>query len=162
MWYRRRDAQKRYTIFFSSTQLAGSFGGLIASAIGKMNGVRGYSAWRWIFIIEGALTCAVAFAAYFTVSDFPEEARWLSKRERARIITIIKDDQGASEVEGRVTLRDVIQVFGDYKVLLGGLMYFAFIVPAYGKQYLSALVFDRADGTNSQTRSCILFTYHNC
>lgn len=48
MWYRRHEAQKRYSFFFSSTTLAGAFGGLLASAIGKMDGVRGYMGWRWI------------------------------------------------------------------------------------------------------------------
>ena len=47
MWYRRHEAQKRYTFFFSSTTLAGAFGGLLASAIGKMDGVGGYLGWRW-------------------------------------------------------------------------------------------------------------------
>ena len=51
MWYKRSEAQKRYTFFFSSTTLAGGFGGLLASAIGKMDGMRGYRGWRWIFII---------------------------------------------------------------------------------------------------------------
>jgi MFS family permease len=35
MWYKRPEAQKRFTFFFSSTSLAGAFGGLLASAIGK-------------------------------------------------------------------------------------------------------------------------------
>jgi MFS family permease len=60
MWYKRDEAQKRYSFFFSSTTLAGAFGGLLAAAIGKLNGVRGYLAWRWIFILEGLLTCVVA------------------------------------------------------------------------------------------------------
>lgn len=47
MWYKRSEAQKRYSFFFSSTTLAGAFGGLLAAAIGKMNGIRGYLGWRW-------------------------------------------------------------------------------------------------------------------
>lgn len=35
MWYKRSEAQKRFSLFFSSTSLAGAFGGLLASAIGK-------------------------------------------------------------------------------------------------------------------------------
>lgn len=35
MWYKRSEAQKRFTFFFASTSLAGAFGGLLASAIGK-------------------------------------------------------------------------------------------------------------------------------
>ena len=51
MWYKRAEAQKRYSFFFSSTTLAGGFGGLLASAIGKMDGMRGYRGWRWVFIL---------------------------------------------------------------------------------------------------------------
>ena len=55
MWYTRPEAQKRFSFFYSSIQLAGAFAGLLASAIGLLNGDRGYLAWRWIFIIEGAV-----------------------------------------------------------------------------------------------------------
>ena len=48
MWYRRHEAQKRYTFFFSSTTLAGAFGGLLAAAITKMDGVANYAGWRWM------------------------------------------------------------------------------------------------------------------
>jgi MFS family permease len=59
MWYKRTEAQKRYSLFFSSTSLAGAFGGLLASAIGKMHGLAGYSGWRWIFILEGGKSTSV-------------------------------------------------------------------------------------------------------
>ena len=133
MWYKRSEAQRRYTLFFSSTQLAGAFGGLLASAIGKMNGLRGYNAWRWIFILEGTLTCVLAFAAFFIISDFPEDAKWLAEDERAYVKARLKQDQGKSGAEHIVTFHDVLDVFKDYKVFLGGIMYFSLIVPAYGK-----------------------------
>lgn len=52
MWYRRHEAQKRYSFFFSSTTLAGAFGGLLASAIGKMDGMRGYQGWRYFSTVH--------------------------------------------------------------------------------------------------------------
>lgn len=57
MWYKRYESQRRFTFFYASISLAGAFGGLLASAIGKMDGVAGYSGWRWIFIIEGKKDC---------------------------------------------------------------------------------------------------------
>lgn len=51
MWYKRSESQKRYSFFFCSTTLAGAFGGLLATAIGKMDGVRSYRGWRWVFIL---------------------------------------------------------------------------------------------------------------
>lgn len=39
MWYRRRDVALRIAIFFSAATLAGAFGGLLAFAIEKMDGI---------------------------------------------------------------------------------------------------------------------------
>lgn len=74
MWYRREEAQKRFSLFFASTALAGAFGGLLASAIGKMDGIGGYLGWRWIFILEGLLTCVVAVGFVFVFPGFVEGA----------------------------------------------------------------------------------------
>jgi hypothetical protein len=46
MWYKRAEAQKRFSFFVSAATFAGAFGGLLATAIGHMDGVRGYHAWR--------------------------------------------------------------------------------------------------------------------
>lgn len=136
-WYRRHEAQRRYSFFFSSTTLAGAFGGLLASAIGKMDGMRGYRAWRWIFILEGTLTCVVAIFFFFLLPDFPEEAKWLSEEERAYVKARLQEDQGKSAIERKITLRDIGRVFKDPKVIVGGFMYFGLVVPAYGYAYFS-------------------------
>ena len=47
MWYKRNESQKRFSFFFVGCNLAGAFGGLIATGIGYMDGDRGYRAWRW-------------------------------------------------------------------------------------------------------------------
>ncbi|KAF2280629.1 MFS general substrate transporter [Westerdykella ornata] len=137
MWYRRHEAQRRYTFFFSSTTLAGAFGGLLASAIGKMDGIRGYQGWRWIFILEGLLTVIVSFFFYFLLPNFPEEAKWLREDERAFVKARLQLDQGSSAAERPIKVRDVINAFKDIKIVVGGFMYLGLIVPAYGYAYFS-------------------------
>lgn len=137
MWYRRHEAQRRYTFFFSSTTLAGAFGGLLASAIGKMDGMRGYRGWRWIFILEGTLTCVVSLFFYFLLPNFPEEVKWLREDERAYVQARLRIDQGRSARERPIKARDAGRVFKDPKILVGGFMYFGLIVPAYGYAYFS-------------------------
>ncbi|KAJ9642369.1 High-affinity nicotinic acid transporter [Coniosporium apollinis] len=137
MWYQRREAQKRYTFFFSSTTLAGAFGGLLASGIGKMDGVAGYAGWRWIFILEGLLTVVVSFAFFFLLPDFPEDAKWLTPSEREYVKARLRVDQGRSAAERSITLKDVGTIFKDVKLFVGGFMYFGLIVPAYGYAYFS-------------------------
>jgi MFS family permease len=140
MWYKREEAQKRYTFFFASTTLAGAFGGLLASAIGKMDGVRGYLGWRWVFILEGILTCVVSFVIFFILPDFPEDTKWLNEAEREYIKARLRADQGKSAIERRITPRDVANCFKDYKFFIGGFMYFGLIVPAYGYAYFAPTI----------------------
>ncbi|KAI0723914.1 MFS general substrate transporter [Cerioporus squamosus] len=131
MWYKRAEAQKRYSFFFSSTTLAGGFGGLLASAIGKMDGMRGYSGWRWIFILEGTLTCVVSFILYFAIADFPEE-----DFVKARLY----EDVGHSKRHDPLTPKSVLEVFKDWKIIVGGFMYLGLIVPAYGYAYFAPTI----------------------
>ncbi|KAK4549642.1 hypothetical protein LTR36_004943 [Oleoguttula mirabilis] len=137
MWYRRHEAQKRYTFFFCSTTLAGAFGGLLAAAIGKMDGVSGYAGWRWIFILEGCFTVLVAFLFFFVLPDFPEESKWLTEEEKSYVAARLRADQGHSARERAIALKDVGNVFKDYKVIIAGFMYFGLIVPAYGYAYFA-------------------------
>ncbi|KAI1180393.1 MFS general substrate transporter [Nemania sp. FL0916] len=140
MWYKRAEAQKRYSLFFSSTSLAGAFGGLLASAIGKLDGVRNYSGWRWIFIIEGALTAVVAIIFFFVFPVFPEDAKWLTEEERTYIKARLKADQGNNAAERKITVRDVFTVLKDHRVWLGGFMYLGLIVPAYSYAFFAPTI----------------------
>ncbi|KAK3065963.1 hypothetical protein LTS18_002187 [Coniosporium uncinatum] len=105
-----------------------------------MDGLQGYRGWRWIFILEGVLTCVVSVAFFFLLPNFPEQARWLTEDERAYVSARLRADQGRSAVEKSVTLKDVKNVFKDYKVIVGGFMYFGLIVPAYGYAYFSPAI----------------------
>lgn len=131
MWYRRPDALRRYTYFFNSTTLAGAFGGLIAYGTGYMQGMRGYGAWRWLFIIEGAVTCFVAVLAWFLISDFPEQARWLTEAERRWMKKRMEVEHGTESAEDPIRFTDVVEVLKDYRICLGALIYFSFLVPSY-------------------------------
>ena len=133
MWYKRDEAQTRFSFFFNASSLAAAFGGLLAAAIGLMQGIRGYSAWRWIFILEGLLTCVIAVVAFFLVADFPEDARWVNEGERAFIVKRLAADQGESGIAKRITLQDVLEVFKDWKMFPGALIYFGPLVSGYGK-----------------------------
>lgn len=51
-----------------------------------MDGVGGYSGWRWIFILEGLATVVIAVIGFFFIHDFPETASFLTEEERAWVI----------------------------------------------------------------------------
>lgn len=46
--YKRHELQWRVNLFFCASIIAGAFSGLLAYAIAHMDGIAGYSGWRWI------------------------------------------------------------------------------------------------------------------
>jgi MFS family permease len=152
MWYRREEAQKRYSFFFSSTCLAGAFGGLIAYGVNHISGKQGIEGWRWIYIIEGAVTMAVALVLFFVISDFPEDAGYLTENERAFINAKLALDFGSSYHDQSSSIWRYLEVFKDWKVWCGGLMYFGLIVPAYGYAYFSTIIIQTFNYSPVQTQ----------
>ncbi|KAF2405535.1 MFS nicotinic acid transporter-like protein Tna1 [Trichodelitschia bisporula] len=99
-WYKRSELGIRAAIFFSAAAFAGSFGGLLAAGIAQMRGVGGKPGWAWIFILEGLATVIVGGVSVWMVHDFPDDAKFLSRDDRARVIRRLKaDDQSSAEHE---------------------------------------------------------------
>ncbi|KAH9482627.1 putative transporter [Psilocybe cubensis] len=62
--------------------LSGAFGGLLATAILKMDGVGGLAGWRWIFILEGLATVISSFIAAYFLPESLETASFFTDEER--------------------------------------------------------------------------------
>jgi len=96
-WYKRSELSQRMAFFSCGSLLSNAFGSLIASGIlDVMDGVLGYTAWRWLFFVEGGLTILVAFLAFFILPDFPEtkSISWLTPAEHALARQRMIEDAG--------------------------------------------------------------------
>ncbi|CAA7259745.1 unnamed protein product [Cyclocybe aegerita] len=80
--YKRHELQLRVGVFYASASLSGAFGGLLATAITKMDGVGGLAGWRWIFILEGIATVVVAAMAALVLPEGLSTAYFLTEEER--------------------------------------------------------------------------------
>ncbi|KAL1590213.1 hypothetical protein WHR41_01151 [Cladosporium halotolerans] len=98
-WYRRSELAFRLSLYIVMAPLAGAFGGLLASGILTLSSVGSLTTWRMIFVIEGIITCGLALISFFTLTDRPETARWLSAEERELAIARVKSERvGTTEV----------------------------------------------------------------
>lgn len=71
-WYTKKELALRMSIFYSGSLLSGAFGSLIAAGIlDGLEGARGMSAWQWLYVIEGAITCTAGLSLCFFLPDFP-------------------------------------------------------------------------------------------
>lgn len=77
--------------------------GMLGLAFSRMEGTGGLRGWRWIFIMEGILTCIIAVATGIFMVDFPDKAHlswsFLTKREGDFIVRRINRDRQDAEPE---------------------------------------------------------------
>lgn len=73
------------------------------TCVRDQEGLAGIRGWRWIFIIEGILTCVISLGACALLVHFPDRAlnkkywRFLSQREIAFIIRRINSDRNDAD-----------------------------------------------------------------
>ncbi|KAI9705666.1 MAG: hypothetical protein M1820_005076 [Bogoriella megaspora] len=97
-WYTRKELAFRTAMLYSGSLISGAFSGLIAAGItGNMDGDLGLRAWRWLFIIEGAVTVVIAFGAVFVLPNFPRTTKWLSEEERQLAVWRLQEDIGTDD-----------------------------------------------------------------
>ena len=81
-YYTRRELAFRAAILYSGLILGSGTSGLIAAGIfSGLDGSLGLAGWRWMFIIEGAVSLCVAITAFFTlpglIGSKAGSGRWL-------------------------------------------------------------------------------------
>lgn len=67
--------------------------------------------WRWLFIIEGLLSLIVLAVWWLTISDRPEQARWLPTREREYLVATLAAERAVKMAEAPVSNAPVKDVF---------------------------------------------------
>lgn len=97
-WYTRKELALRTALLYSGSMISGAFSGLIAAGIvNGLDGARGWRAWRWLFLIEGTITVAIAFGTIFILPDFPRTTKWLTPEEMELSIWRLDEDVGQDD-----------------------------------------------------------------
>jgi len=122
MYYKRHEYQKRVSFFFCSTVVAGAFGGLLAYAIAGLS-TPTMAAWRWIFIIEGAITSCLSILGFFVITDWPETNRFLSADEKDLLKRRMAADIGDLCRMDTLNKFALTRVVRDYKIWLAAFTY---------------------------------------
>ncbi|EJD47910.1 MFS general substrate transporter [Auricularia subglabra TFB-10046 SS5] len=130
-WYKRSEFGIRAAVFFSAATVSGAFGGLLAAAISKMDGVGGKPAWAWIFILEGLATIVAGAMSFWLVQDFPDTAKFLTETERTFVIRRLQEDDQFSAAGEKLRWRFIWASVLDWKTWVGMLCYAGCDGPLY-------------------------------
>lgn len=126
-WYTKEELSLRMAIFYSGSLISGAFGNLIAAGIlSGLAGARGYSAWQWLYILEGAITIFFGMLVIIILPDFPDTWKKLTEDERrvaTRRLAIEASEADVDEAGGMSQLRGIKLALTDPKTYLLALAY---------------------------------------
>ncbi|KAI1917917.1 hypothetical protein LOZ61_000031 [Ophidiomyces ophidiicola] len=158
-WYSRFEVQKRYSLFYFIGAVAGSLSGILAFGLSQMNGMHGLGGWRWIFIMEGVISIAVAIICYIFIVDFPDKAdkAWgfLSANERAFIIRRINKDRGDADAEA-FSLKKFLTPALDLKIWGFALIFFCLTTVTYAIAYFLPIILAQGMGFGVGESQCLV------
>ena len=128
-WYPAKDRARTIAMFTLGGVAAGVIGSPISGAILGMGGVAGLAAWQWLFLLEAIPAVLMGVVVFFILPNNPQQARWLSDREKAWMRHRMAEDAANTGSIQRHSLRDV---FTSRYVWLLCLLYFLMNVGGYG------------------------------
>lgn len=134
-WYSRKELTLRNSLLYSGSLISGAWGPLIAAGIvDKMDGVRGLSSWRWLFIIEGSITVFLVPFSYYILPDMPNNTKFLSQQEKDIVMWKLRAEVGQddSDQENQESYKGAfLLAIKDVKIWLVTIT-FSFLVAACG------------------------------
>ncbi|OHW97753.1 major facilitator superfamily transporter [Colletotrichum incanum] len=158
-WYTRYEVGKRYSVFYLLGCVASAFAGILAYGLMQMNGQQGLTGWRWIFIIEGVLTCVLGLAGYWLLVDFPDSKRkdwsFLGERERAWIVARVNRDRGDAHMPA-FNLRRFLGAGADWRIWAYAMIFFNTTTVSYALAYFLPIILQVNMGFDVGAAQCLV------
>ncbi|ACR42885.1 MFS transporter [Saccharolobus islandicus] len=124
LWFLKPERATANSFFTAAIPISGIFGSLIAGVIFATYG--NYPGWRYLFWYEGILAIFGGLLAYFVLTDFPRDAKWLSNDERSALEQAFKEEE-VEKVKVSWT-----KALADLNVILLAIVYFLGVTSLYG------------------------------
>ncbi|KAF2730706.1 major facilitator superfamily MFS-1 [Polyplosphaeria fusca] len=158
-WYTRYDVGKRYSVFYILGSLASACAGILAYGLMQLGGHEGLGGWRWIFIIEGTLTCALGIGSYWLLVDFPDKAhqswKFLTEREAKFIIARVDQDRGDAQAEPFSAVK-FFRAGLDIKIWGYAMIFFNTTTVTYALAYFLPIILSQNMGFSVGASQCLV------
>ena len=91
----------RVAFFYCASNGTAIVAAFLAFGILHMRTVGGWAGWRWLFVLEGALTCIIGIISWFYLPPSPTETKswfrgkdgWFTEREEVIMVNrVLRDD----------------------------------------------------------------------
>ncbi|GEQ68831.1 hypothetical protein JCM33374_g2500 [Metschnikowia sp. JCM 33374] len=136
-FYKSKELPIRLSFFWTTLSLTQICTSLLAFGVLRMRGIHGLAGWRWLFIIEGAITLSIGIWGFFVMVPSALETKskfnpkgWFNEREEKIVVNrVLRDDPSKGDMNNRQALspRMIWKAFTDYDLwpiyVIGFLIY---------------------------------------
>ncbi|KAH8881826.1 MFS general substrate transporter [Thozetella sp. PMI_491] len=158
-WYKKSETSLRISIFFLGNLLASATTSLIGAGILSMGNRYGVPGWRWLFIVEGAMTIGIGIIFGLLLpprvgngSPFVSFGRWsyFTRRESYVLVRrVLLDDPTKKTNQLRITGSDVWATVTNPRILVHALITLTGTIPVnaintYGPSVIKSLGYETA------------------
>ena len=126
-WFPSERRARIIALFMTAVAISGVVGGPLSGVImTTMAGVRGWSGWQWLFLLEGIPSVVMGAVVYLYLDDSIDAATWLTPHEK-----IVLHERLRAEDATKVSL-SVGETLRSGRVLSFAAVYFTFTMGLYG------------------------------
>lgn len=133
LWIPNANRAKITALFYLAVPVSTIIGAPISSYLLDVNAF-GMVGWRFMFLAEGIPSVLFAIVVWMTLTDKPEEAKWLTETERNWLTGKLKEEKDAQDANAHATST----TFGALKdpLIIGlSVCYFSMVIPLYALSF---------------------------
>ncbi|KAI1803998.1 putative allantoate permease [Daldinia bambusicola] len=140
-WYKKSETSLRISIFFLGNLLASTTTSLIGAGILSMGDRYGIAGWRWLFIVEGAITIGIGIIFILSLppsvgngSPLISFGRWsyFNRRESDILVRrVLLDDPAKATNNMRISGADAWATVSNPRILLHMIITMTAMIPMY-------------------------------
>lgn len=160
VWYTRREQQVRFALVQSGEVIWLATGNIVNYALNHLHGKAGLAGWRWMFLIQGLISCVIGILTYWWMIDFPERAHrsfcFLTDKE-AKIASLRIQRDREDVVPQKFSWRKILDCFADPKLYGFSAMFFLLNLVSTSMGYFLPIILQSGMGFSSN-ESIILST----
>ncbi|XPS95506.1 hypothetical protein M3J09_004795 [Ascochyta lentis] len=151
MFYNKKSLSLRNAYFYGTSAIAGALGGLVAFAIGELDGAGGWRGWRWIIVINGIPTVLTALVVPFVLPNSPETASFLTEEDRRNLVLLRELEIGQTRAAQVLHKEDVKAGAMDWKTWAFAIGQFCGLGMLYSfSVFLPTIIFEMGAGWSRQ------------
>ena len=148
-WFPTARRARATSLFFIAIPLSGVLGGTLGGFLLGLDGILGLAGWQWLFLLEGVPSALVGITVLWYLTDTPQDARWLTDRQREWLIAKMEIDARTS---GAAHGMPPLHALKHPIIWLLALPYFFMLTAGYSYTFWSPIVIREAlHTTNTQT-----------